>query len=459
MKSMVLALSLAALAGAAFADDTPYLVGSTALGADVGIQRYDGSYGDNSMPYYRAHLTYHATEDFAVRGVGGVGNISDGSSRFRTEWFSNIGIQGVYQPRIVALGCLRPYLATGVSTDFGTVKNYGQKVFDLDWNYYMPVEAGIDVIVNDNLSFNGFVENRVFMRYWSKLDGVETGDNYYHKRDELPRAGLGITLRFGPPQPAKPAEVVFVPVVVKVIPPVVVDSDHDGVPDSLDRCPNTPPGVAVDAHGCPLDSDHDGIPDYLDKCPNTPAGITVDSVGCPLDSDHDGVPDALDKCPNTPLGVQVDATGCPLDSDHDGVPDYKDKCPNTPAGVQVDSTGCTLIVFEKGTKLVLDGIVFATGKSTIEPVSAPVLEHAAQAIQAAPKARLEIAGYTDDVGSSKLNLRLSTQRAQAVKAYLVRLGVPAWQLTAKGYGASQPVADNTNEEGRAMNRRIEFHVK
>jgi outer membrane protein OmpA-like peptidoglycan-associated protein len=88
-----------------------------------------------------------------------------------------------------------------------------------------------------------------------------------------------------------------------------------------------------------------------------------------------------------------------------------------------------------------------------------VLEHAAGAIKGAPKARLEIAGYTDDVGSSKLNLRLSAQRAQAVKAYLVKLGVPAWQLTVKGYGASQPVADNTNEEGRAMNRRIEFHVK
>jgi OOP family OmpA-OmpF porin len=178
-----------------------------------------------------------------------------------------------------------------------------------------------------------------------------------------------------------------------------------------------------------------------------------------LDSDHDGVPDALDKCPNTPAGLQVDATGCPLDSDHDGVPDYKDKCPNTPAGVQVDSTGCTLIVFEKGTKLVLDGIVFATGKSNIDPVSAPVLEHAAQAIQGAPKARLEIAGYTDNVGSSKLNLRLSAQRAQSVKAYLIKLGVPARQLTAKGYGASEPVADNSTADGRSINRRIEFHVK
>ena len=60
----------------------------------------------------------------------------------------------------------------------------------------------------------------------------------------------------------------------------VVDSDGDGVPDDLDRCPDTPKGVKVDAHGCPLDSDGDGVPDYLDKCPNTPKGATVDARGC-----------------------------------------------------------------------------------------------------------------------------------------------------------------------------------
>ncbi len=121
-----------------------------------------------------------------------------------------------------------------------------------------------------------------------------------------------------------------------------LDSDSDGVPDYLDKCPGTPKGVKVDSTGCPLDSDGDGVPDYLDKCPNTPKGVKVDSIGCPLDSDGDGVPDYLDKCSNTPKGVKVDSAGCPLDSDGDGVPDYTDKCPNTPKGVKVDSTGCPL---------------------------------------------------------------------------------------------------------------------
>ena len=122
------------------------------------------------------------------------------------------------------------------------------------------------------------------------------------------------------------------------------DSDGDGVPDGIDQCPNTPKGATVDAKGCPIDSDGDGVPDGIDQCPGTPAGTTVDEKGCPMDSDGDGVPDGLDKCPNTPKGAIVDANGCPLDSDLDGVPDGIDKCPNTPTGTKVDAVGCPLPV-------------------------------------------------------------------------------------------------------------------
>jgi len=124
------------------------------------------------------------------------------------------------------------------------------------------------------------------------------------------------------------------------------DSDHDGVIDKKDQCPDTPLGVKVDKKGCPIDSDGDGVPDYLDKCPNTPkeAYGKIDKKGCPLDNDSDGVLDYKDKCPNTPkasIGF-VDSLGCSIDTDKDGVFDYKDKCPGTPAGVKVDSIGCPL---------------------------------------------------------------------------------------------------------------------
>jgi OOP family OmpA-OmpF porin len=73
--------------------------------------------------------------------------------------------------------------------------------------------------------------------------------------------------------------------------------------------------MKVDANGCELDSDGDGVADSLDKCPNTPAAMKVDANGCELDSDGDGVADSLDKCPDTPKGERVDANGCPFQKD------------------------------------------------------------------------------------------------------------------------------------------------
>lgn len=63
----------------------------------------------------------------------------------------------------------------------------------------------------------------------------------------------------------------------------VWDIDGDGIPDSADGCPQTPPGVNVSADGCPVDADLDGIPDYLDRCPSTPVATAVDETGCPQD--------------------------------------------------------------------------------------------------------------------------------------------------------------------------------
>src|SRR5436309_2307775 len=123
-----------------------------------------------------------------------------------------------------------------------------------------------------------------------------------------------------------------------------IDSDHDGVYDGIDKCPGTPAGAHVDATGCPADADADGVPDGIDQCPDTPAGVTVDAKGCPIDSDGDGVPDGVDQCPNTPAGATVDANGCPADADGDGVPDGIDKCPDTPPGTKVDATGCPVPV-------------------------------------------------------------------------------------------------------------------
>ena len=267
-----------------------------------------------------------------------------------------------------------------------------------------------------------------------------------------------------------------------------VDSDRDGVPDGLDACPNTPEHVEVDARGCPKDSDGDGVYDGIDKCPGTPAGARVDAQGCPIDADGDGVPDGLDKCPNTPKGATVDATGCPLDSDHEGVPDGIDKCPNTPAGVEVDSVGCQraqdsdgdgvddtkdkcpgtapgtkvdaagcpILFTEARTPVVLRGVTFEPGRSTLQPDSYTILDIVAASLVANPEIKIEIAGHTDNTGSVATNTRLSQARAQAVRAYLATKGVAPDRMVAKGYGPTQPVAPNTTAAGRALNRRVEL---
>ncbi len=110
----------------------------------------------------------------------------------------------------------------------------------------------------------------------------------------------------------------------------------DGIPEKRDKCPDTPPGLAVDENGCPLDSDNDGVPDYQDDCPDEPGDFK--HFGCP-DADEDGISDSKDRCPDTPKGCYaVDANGCPYDTDGDGVIDCEDKCPDNPGAAS--NQGC-----------------------------------------------------------------------------------------------------------------------
>ena len=234
-----------------------------------------------------------------------------------------------------------------------------------------------------------------------------------------------------------------------------LDSDNDGVPDYKDKCPNTPAGAKVDSVGCPLDSDNDGVSDYKDKCPNTPAGVKVDSVGCPLDDDADGVANYKDKCPNTPAGVKVDSVGCPLDSDGDGVPDYKDKCPNTVKGVEIDSVGCPVNKKENLDSLLMS-IGFKKNSAVLTKESSPALNDVVRLLNAHPDVKLKINGYASSEGTEEHNLKLSEDRAQAIKNYLVNKGISTDRLAAKGYGTSNPVAGNDTETDREKNRRVEM---
>lgn len=237
------------------------------------------------------------------------------------------------------------------------------------------------------------------------------------------------------------------------------DSDGDGVRDSRDACPNTPYGARVDARGCPSDPDGDGVWEGLDQCPDTPRGATVNSRGCPSDSDGDGVYDGLDACPDTPGGATVDARGCSSDADGDGVADGIDRCPDTPAGTAVDVKGCPVLFEAERDDLVLEGVNFETNSAVLLAGSRTVLDRVAQSLRAWPDVQVEVGGHTDSRGDAAYNLKLSGERAESVRRYLVGRGVSERQLTATGYGETQPVADNETAEGRALNRRVELRRK
>jgi outer membrane protein OmpA-like peptidoglycan-associated protein len=112
-----------------------------------------------------------------------------------------------------------------------------------------------------------------------------------------------------------------------------------------------------------------------------------------------------------------------------------------------------------GERIVLKGITFDFNSAVIRPSSYPVLDDAARVFKAKPTIRVEIGGHTDSVGSDAYNMKLSNERANAVREYFIRYhNIDPNRLIAVGYGETQPIADNRTRSGRDMNRRIEFKV-
>jgi OOP family OmpA-OmpF porin len=154
------------------------------------------------------------------------------------------------------------------------------------------------------------------------------------------------------------------------------------------------------------------------------------------------------------------------DSDGDGVADQFDKCPNTPAGTVVDGSGCP-IVFPHIVDTVRTGgtipegaaaysnIQFEFDSSVLKTSSYPILDATSADLRSSGKTA-ELDGYASSEGTAAHNMRLSKDRANSVKTYLVNSGVEAKKLKVKAFGETHPVADNSTEAGRILNRRVEF---
>ena len=179
----------------------------------------------------------------------------------------------------------------------------------------------------------------------------------------------------------------------------------------------------------------------------------VDANGCEFDGDGDGVADGRDNCPNTVAGAKVDTSGCELDGDNDGVVDRLDKCPDSAESATVDTRGC-----EIKKEIRLPGVNFETNSATLVSDSRSVLDDAAATLKKNPGLVVEVEGHTDSDGDADYNKMLSTQRAEAVREYLIGAGASPEQLTAVGYGESRPIADNSSSAGKAENRRVVLRV-
>ncbi len=225
----------------------------------------------------------------------------------------------------------------------------------------------------------------------------------------------------------------------------------------------------------PNDPDHDGVksrePDQraaIEESAPEDEPVTVDDVD---DATRDAaIRGGYDACPDLPEdfdGIE-DEDGCPEgDRDKDGVLDYIDRCDAAPETINgfKDDDGCpdegpAKIVIEEGKITILETILFEPNSSTIDRSSYSIMDQIALTFRKHGEIeRIEIGGHTDSTGPRGFNMRLSRERARSVRLYLVAHGIPPGRLSARGYGPDRPIGDNETDDGRTMNRRVEFQAR
>jgi len=248
------------------------------------------------------------------------------------------------------------------------------------------------------------------------------------------------------------------------------DTDGDGVPDHLDRCP-TAPGP-IESQGCP-DLDKDGVPDIDDMCPTIPG--PAENAGCPWsDTDGDGVPDHVDKCPN--VFGPAENMGCPWpDADGDGIPDHLDRCPTVPGLEEYD--GCptppkhthkkqtysertneqtydNTSTDDKLTDL-FSGILFDTDSAVIKTRSMSSLDAIAYMLKDSKDDNFLLTGHTDTMGDEVYNIQLAKKRIESVVRALIIRGVNVERLRYKIVGSKEAIyTPNAPHKLRLTDRKV-----
>ena len=214
--------------------------------------------------------------------------------------------------------------------------------------------------------------------------------------------------------------------------PMLADTDYDGLNDSEEVTEYRTNPLKQDSDGDGL-SDKEEIRAYMTNPLET-------------DSDGDGLSDG-DEVKKYKTNPNM------KDSDRGSVDDGKEVARGTdPMNADDDVT----LQIASGSPFVLEGVTFETNSARITGQSEGILLRVVNSLKANPGVKVEIRGYTDNVGRRDYNLKLSAARANSVRAYLVRNGIASNRLTAKGFGPDNPIAPNSTEDGRRKNRRIVF---
>jgi len=426
-----------------------------------GGSTYFGEIHDQKITPYSAlslDLWFHRAFGLQAAVLYGRLKAEKNNEYFETELE---GVAGFAKLRPFQKSVFSPYIMGGVEYfRFNPTNKLGYPLPNNAADVYkkdrvgVPVGGGFSIFLSEKISVD--LEGQYHFSLTDYLDDISR-DNI---KDTYVSVSLGLSLHLGKDK----------------------DTDGDGIPDRSDADPLRPEDFDgyQDLDGAPdLDNDMDGVPDTQDGAPMQPEDRDgfEDQDGVPdPDNDGDGILDVNDAAPNEKEDFDSfeDEDGAPdRDNDEDTILDENDECPGTDQTVAdgtdtretfngyEDQDGCPdkkpEIAVEKGESIVLEGIYFATGSAALTPNSQVILDKAFRTLRDNPKIEVEIRGHTDITGSYQTNMRLSQQRADAVKLYLINKGIDAARVRTKGYGPDQPIAPNSTREGRAKNRRIEFY--
>lgn len=467
-------------------------------GAGVSYGQTDIDRSTDPGLHFRAFLRHSLGEKFEVEvGAGIATKISGEDDAYKTD-LKPIDMRLLFRP--FATRSFSPHLYAGMGAlhyDVNTIpSNRSANVDTESWTGFVPVGAALQFRIDDNTSFE--INGGYNFVLSDEIDAIvaDGNDGYFNAHAGLTMTGFdwnadpdldGLTngeeRELGTDGQ-------------------VADTDGDGLNDGDEfKKYKTDPLKA--------DTDGDGLSDYAEVITHKSSPTSTDTDGDGLadmdevkthqtdptmaDSDSDGLTDAeeVNTYKSNPMNKDTDGDGLTdgdevkkyktkfdvADTDGDGLSDGDEVNMHSSNPTVADTDGgsvndgvevnrgtnpnkaeddVVLEVAEVGAKIVLDGIIFATGKADISDQSADILEKAYQTMVAYPDMEVEIHGYTDATGSRSGNMRLSTRRAIAVRSYLVQKGIEGVRLTAKGFGPDNPIASNETAEGREKNRRIEF---